>query len=260
MNYFLYFKFIKGSKVKMLSILKKALYNWNNYKYRFFPWIMFKLPQCSNKENISLDKRYLLEKLLEFLVFQNKFAENVSTNNFSLSLQQSSIKDGGQGVFVANGKINKNQIACLYPGTVYMSSDSKFFQSLNNPFIFRCHDNICVDGKNGGISKSIYKSCGMRDFIGGHQFCDFNWLDSDSSFNIGQYVNNQNKMFQQNVEYHEIDVPHKEVPLKLRKFIPNINYCSFDKDYIRVVALIAICDIEKGEELFSNYFTIVNSI
>ena len=42
-------------------------------------------------------------------------------------------------------------------GTVYLPHEPLFFQSLWNPFIFRCADGVMIDGNHRGLSKWIYK-------------------------------------------------------------------------------------------------------
>ena len=241
--------------------MKWILNKWSSYKYRFKPWLLIKLPDVKpdqkllNKEGNANIK--LLDKLIEVLSSH----ELCSETSFKLKLKKSNILEAGLGVFIAHGHVKKGDIVALYPGTVYMPSDSKFFQSLKNSFMFQCHDYVCIDGKNTGISKSIYESCGHRDTLGPYKFCDFSWLNPKSpkcfNLNVGQFVNNRNKVFKQNVEYQELDVPNNILPLKLRCNFPNVNYNNIGKSSTRTVVLIATKEIFKGEELFSNYFTVV---
>lgn len=42
-------------------------------------------------------------------------------------------------------------------GTVYQKYEPVFFQSIGNPFIFRCLDGILIDGNDKGISKVVYR-------------------------------------------------------------------------------------------------------
>ena len=42
-------------------------------------------------------------------------------------------------------------------GTVYQKYEPIFFQSIGNPFIFRCLDGVLIDGNDKGISKVVYK-------------------------------------------------------------------------------------------------------
>uniref|UniRef100_A0A8C0CNB8 SET domain containing 9 n=1 Tax=Balaenoptera musculus TaxID=9771 RepID=A0A8C0CNB8_BALMU len=60
-----------------------------------------------------------------------------------------------------------------------------------------------------------------------------------------------------NVCYQELDVP-AVFPIELKQYLPNIAY-SYDKQSpLRCVILVALRDIKQGEELFSNYYTIVS--
>ena len=42
-------------------------------------------------------------------------------------------------------------------GTVYQKYEPIFFQSIGNPFIFRCLDGVLIDGNDKGISKVVYR-------------------------------------------------------------------------------------------------------
>ena len=42
-------------------------------------------------------------------------------------------------------------------GTVYQKYEPVFFQSIGNPFIFRCLDGVLIDGNDKGISKVVYR-------------------------------------------------------------------------------------------------------
>lgn len=50
----------------------------------------------------------------------------------------------------------------LFAGTVYLPHEPLFFQSLWNPFIFRCADGVMIDGNHRGLSKWIYKYVGDK--------------------------------------------------------------------------------------------------
>ena len=57
-------------------------------------------------------------------------------------------------------------IVGIYPGTVYQPYQPILIQSIRNPFLFRCADGVLIDGKDCGISRTIYRSCSPRDQIG----------------------------------------------------------------------------------------------
>ncbi|KAM3938242.1 SET domain-containing protein 9 isoform 2-T2 [Leptodactylus fuscus] len=160
---------------------------------------------------------------------------------------------GGRALWTRQG------LACLSPkGAVYHNHEPVFFQSIGNPFIFRCIDGILIDGNDKGISKSVYRSCSRRDQLGPLKMCDCTWLTS-SPYNplaVGQYVNNCSNERAANVCYQEFDVP-ESFPVELRQYIPNICYSHDVEGPLRCVVLVALRDIQCGEELFSNYFTVV---
>ena len=246
-------------------MFKSLTRTWNSYKRRLVPWIMYKTPQNTThvaNEHTPAHQQLLFTNLTRLLRQQTNSAEKIP--EFTLCLRKSNIHGAGTGVFVHTGRVSKHQIAAVYPGTVYMPSDPKLFQSLNNPYMFRCQDRVCVDGKPSGLSRSIFRSCGHRDRVGPYEFCDMTWLSEGevcTGVNVGQFVNNQGgREFPQNVEYREVDVATAELPLELRSALPNVNYCGGHLDYVRAVVLVATRELEAGEELFADYFTIVKTV
>ncbi|CEP19361.1 hypothetical protein [Parasitella parasitica] len=125
---------------------------------------------------------------------------------------------------------------------------------------------IYVDGKPKGLSKIIYKSLYKREnWPGAIQISDWTWMsDNDMELSnplaLGQYVNNGTTVHAANVCYQEIDLP-VTFPHTLRRFIPNMYWnASLDplsNQPMRLVALVALRDIQPGEELFSTYMDIV---
>ena len=61
--------------------------------------------------------------------------------------------------------------------------------------------------------------------------------------------------FPSNVSYEEVDLP--AVPYPLRRYLPYAWYRARVPPPMRAVVLVAQRDIREGEELFSNYFTVV---
>ncbi|XP_075711128.1 SET domain-containing protein 9 [Rhinoderma darwinii] len=177
---------------------------------------------------------------------------------FSIDRRPSSLDAAGTGVFVSKGFVPKGALVSMYPGAVYQNYEPIFFQSIGNPFIFRCLDGIFIDGNDKGISKSVYRSCSRRDQLGPLKMCDRTWLTSSphNPLAIGQYVNNCSNEHEANVCYQEFDVP-EFFPVELRQYIPNIRYSHDMEGPLRCVVLVALRDIHCGEELFSNYFTLV---
>ncbi|XP_006891595.1 PREDICTED: SET domain-containing protein 9 [Elephantulus edwardii] len=181
------------------------------------------------------------------------------TLGFSIARATSSLISAGKGVFVTKGFVPKGTVVSMYPGTVYQNYEPVFFQSIGNPFIFRCLDGVLVDGNDKGISKVVYRSCNGRDRLGPLKMSDSTWLTSEMSnpLAIGQYVNNCSNDKAANVCYQEFDVP-AVFPVELMQYLPNVAYSSNKQSPLRCVVLVALRDIKQGEELFSNYYTIVS--
>ncbi|XP_031465356.1 SET domain-containing protein 9 isoform X3 [Phasianus colchicus] len=114
------------------------------------------------------------------------------TLGFSVTRDRSSLLSAGTGVFVSKGFVPKGALVAMYPGTVYRKHEPIFFQSLGNPFIFRCIDGILIDGNDKGLSRSVYRSCSWRDQLGPFQMSDVSWLTAapQNPLAVGQYVNN----------------------------------------------------------------------
>ncbi|KAM5264150.1 SET domain-containing protein 9 [Ctenodactylus gundi] len=181
------------------------------------------------------------------------------TLGFSVGRAASSLMSAGRGVFVTKGLVPKGAVVSMYPGTIYQKHEPIFFQSIGNPFIFRCLDGVLIDGNDKGISKVVYRSCSGRDQLGPLKMSDNTWLtlETHNPLAIGQYVNNCSNDRAANVCYQEFDVP-AVFPVELKQYLPNIAY-SYDKQSpLRCVVLVALRDIKQGEEFFSNYYTIVS--
>ncbi|KAK2521136.1 Setd9 [Columba guinea] len=182
-----------------------------------------------------------------------------NTLGFSITRDRSSLVSAGTGVFVTKGFVPKGTVVSMYPGTVYRKHEPIFFQSLGNPFIFRCIDGILIDGNDKGLSRSVYRSCSRRDQLGPFQMSDESWLTAalQNPLAVGQYVNNCSHDKAANVCYQEFDVP-EYFPVELKQYLPNIVYSHDLESHLRCVVLVTLRDIKQGEELFSNYYTIVN--
>ncbi|KAK3887206.1 hypothetical protein Pcinc_008685 [Petrolisthes cinctipes] len=179
---------------------------------------------------------------------------------------------GGLGVVAAvsgDGSVaavKRGQLVGLYPGTLYLPHQPIFFQSINNSFIFRCADGILIDGNDKRISKFLYKSCCGRDRIGMMPSADDTWLTDHpiNPLNVGQYVNNQSSGCPSNVVYQEVTLQPWEASLEERRLLPNLWYSNPPPGIslldlpIRLVALVATRDIHSGEELLSDYFTVIH--
>ncbi|XP_068594342.1 SET domain-containing protein 9 [Cebidichthys violaceus] len=178
---------------------------------------------------------------------------------FCLDRKPSSLPSAGTGVFVTKGSVPKGATVAMYPGTVYQAYEPILLQSIRNPFVFRCIDGVLIDGNDKGISKMVFKSCSGRDRLGPFMMSDTSWLTStpQNPLAVGQYVNNCSYETPANVCYQEYDVPD-EFPIRLRQYLPNVNYSHDAQRPLRCVVLVSLRDITAGEELFSNYYTIVH--
>lgn len=178
---------------------------------------------------------------------------------FCIDRKPSTLPFAGTGVFVTKGFVPKGVTVAMYPGTVYQAYEPILLQSIRNPFVFRCIDGVLVDGNDKGISKMVFKSCSGRDRMGPFMMCDTSWLTAgpQNPLAVGQYVNNCSNESPANVCYQEYDVPDK-FPIELRQFLPNVNYSHDTQRPLRCVVLVSLRDITAGEELFSNYYTIVH--
>nr|XP_045596485.1 SET domain-containing protein 9-like [Procambarus clarkii] len=177
---------------------------------------------------------------------------------------------GGTGVFVMTNResdvaVQRGQLVALYPGAIYLPFQPIFIQSINNPFIFRCIDGILVDGHDKRISKYLFRSCVNRDRVGSFPIADTTWLTDypANPLNVGQYVNNQSTGHPSNVAYQEITLQPGDIPLQERQYLPNMWYSLPQGTPVadiplRTVTLVATRDILAGEELFSDYFTIIH--
>ncbi|XP_071347891.1 SET domain-containing protein 9 [Trachinotus anak] len=178
---------------------------------------------------------------------------------FCIDRQPSTLPFAGTGVFVTKGFVPKGATVAMYPGTVYQAYEPILLQSIRNPFVFRCIDGVLIDGNDRGISKMVFKSCSGRDRIGPFMMSDTSWLTAtpQNPLAVGQYVNNCSNEFPANVCYQEYDVPDK-FPMELHRYLPNVNYSQDTQRPLRCVVLVSLRDITAGEELFSNYYTIVH--
>ncbi|XP_048875619.1 SET domain-containing protein 9 isoform X4 [Brienomyrus brachyistius] len=220
---------------------------WNSYKYRFVPWIAVNI--CKNERTLrqvplcSLDKLVSDEEVLRSItkLFRALFSSNLggqrdllrmlsssSQTNYQAAVGEEGPSDPGRVMFDTMGFAIERRPSSLQSagtGTVYQKYEPIFFQSICNPFIFRCIDGVLIDGNDKGISKAVYRSCSGRDRLGPVKFSDTTWL-TDEPYNplaVGQYVNNCSNDKAANVCYQEFDVP-TGFPIELCQYLPNVNY------------------------------------
>lgn len=259
---------------------------WTNYRWRFTPWIAGRVAadkaiRRSNPADEDAQFRaYLTQELVSLCTelhrilppgrsSERRIGEDDfhraqealrETFGFCLDRSTSTLKHGGQGVFVTEGKVGKDELAAIYPGTVYSPGEPALLVSLANSFVFRCADGFLVDGNDRRLSKFLYRSCCYRDRRGPYLTADMTWLTARPAnpLAIGQYVNNESPENPANVRYVELDLDTKCLHPTLRRFIPNVRYQSLSNDnLLRLVVLVARRDVHPREELFSSYFTIV---
>ncbi|XP_043919729.1 SET domain-containing protein 9 isoform X2 [Protopterus annectens] len=185
------------------------------------------------RESASFTKKNLLlhgahcewENEVEYKCSFNPKGAMFEELGFAIGRAPSSLKSAGTGVFIIKGSVQKGAVVSMYPGTVYQQHEPVLFQSIGNPFIFRCIDGVLIDGNDRGVSKIIYRSCSGRDRLGPCKLSDDTWLSPFpvNPLAVGQYVNNCSNEREANVCYQEFDVP-AHFPLHFRQYLPNVSY------------------------------------
>ncbi|XP_062067984.1 SET domain-containing protein 9 isoform X2 [Lepus europaeus] len=165
------------------------------------------------------------------------------TLGFCVVRAPSSVISAGKGVFVTKGLVPKGAVVSMYPGTVYQKHEPIFFQSIGNPFIFRCLDGVLIDGNDKGISKVVYRSCSGRDRLGPLKMSDSTWLtaETDNPLAVGQYVNNCS-----NASFAVLFSLHSGTSSKEKSFFQTITQlsvnCQLDIRFsIQLLILTAFC-------------------
>lgn len=220
---------------------------------------------CRSIEN-QINQNELQEKLLHLLRhIANKTMQQTSRDilrqhwNFSLTKDQSSTHD--QGVFLDYGRIREaGQIVAIYPGTVYRRSlDPLLLPSIRNQFLLARKDDLVIDGRDRGLSRSIYLSCYFR-----YPRYDKTWLSQNidehrNPLALGHYINHFPNTMLPNVTYYEFDFDFAQTDVDLYSFVPHVRYADMDDDDTTMpsTVLISLRPIEKGEELFSCYLNLI---
>ncbi|NXL53693.1 SETD9 protein, partial [Podilymbus podiceps] len=170
-----------------------------------------------------------------------------NTLGFTITRDQSSLVSAGTGVFVTKGFVPKGTVVSMYPATVAISRGGST-------------DNLASEGAVIHINAvGHFRSCSRRDQLGPFQMSDESWLTASlqNPLAVGQYVNNCSHEKAANVCYQEYDVPGY-FPIELKQYLPNILYSHDIESHLRCVVLVTLRDIKQGEELFSNYYTVIN--
>ena len=234
--------------------------SFRSYKRKLLPWIYVNFTKHANSKEFAVDNSnlctvvyHLLNNFVNCPITNREFI--LKTHGFNVGIKRSHLHNNG--VFITKGYALPGSIVAIYPGTVYHPGDSILFQSVSNSYVFRCSDGVFIDGKHNGISGLFYKSISGKNQLGPYQSSDQSWLSLKNLHNplaCGQIVNNGGSE-NANVCYCEIDIDLQMVPLKQRKFIPNISH-SGPSSWLRMVVLVARSNITEGEEVLSSYFSI----
>ncbi|XP_051944638.1 SET domain-containing protein 9 [Hippocampus zosterae] len=271
------------------KVLERSRLKWRSYRHRFLPWIVLNISKNEKtlrhvqerREDKLVPDEEVSRNLLHFFRVLHRANRRVEFGNFHsqvisdyerrvhdamfqslgfcIDRKPSTLPNAGNGVFVTRGLVPKGATVAMYPGTIYQAYEPILLQSIRNPFVFRCIDGVLVDGNDKGISKMVYKSCSGRDRMGPFMMSDTTWLTvtPQNPLAVGQYVNNCSNERPANVCYQEYDVPDT-LPMEFRCYLPNVNYSAHSQRPLRCVVLVSLRDITAGEELFSNYYTIVH--
>jgi hypothetical protein len=179
--------------------------------------------------------------------------------NFSLNKKVS--QTHSQGVFLDYGEItHPGELVAIYPGTIYHRHyDPLFFPSIRNTFLLARKDNLIIDGRDRGLSRSIYLSCHAR-----YPLYDATWLSQDihmhqNPLTLGHYINHFPHNGLPNVTYYEFDFDLNENDNNLYRFVPNVRYTEIDDEEkgMPSAVLISLRPIKQGEELFSCYLNVI---
>jgi hypothetical protein len=221
---------------------------------------------CRSIEN-QIDRNSLHEifiKLFHRLLNcqSNKSPRNILQEELKFSLNKSLSQTHSQGVFLDYGEINHpGQLVAIYPGTIYHRYfDPLLLASIRNNFLLARKDNLIIDGRDKGLSRSIYLSCHAR-----YPLYDTTWLLKDISMHrnplaLGHYINHFPSDSLPNVTYYEFDFDFNENEHDLYRFVPNVRYSDIDNDDEKGMPsaiLISLRPIKQGEELFSCYLNVI---
>lgn len=254
--------------------MQNALANvWRNYRHRFVPWLAVNMKAASRREVVLSEDKIAADEDLRHIVIKLTYNLNKSlrkcestdiepimltTVGYSIKRARSNLQNAGTGVVMSSGTAHRGDLIAFYPGTLYRRFEPLFLPSLGNQFILRCKDGIHIDGNDRLLSKMIYCACVNRDSFGQYRAADISWICKCPivPWNIGQYVNNGTNKFPANVAYQELDI--YDFPPELDYLLPNVWYSGSRGRHLRTVALVATRTIMSGDEILSNYVTLVH--
>ncbi|XP_073538238.1 SET domain-containing protein 9 isoform X2 [Phyllobates terribilis] len=253
------------------TVLRAILSRWRSYRYRFVPWVALNLTR--NRRTLRCvsagrgDKVVADDDVSSSLVtfFRVLFTWDIKKQTELLTLLPSTTRamypapDASGQQHRPHHTVHPEDAIYKCLGFCIDRRPSSMEAAGTGVFVSKgCLDGILIDGSDKRISKSVYRSCSRRDQLGPLKMCDCTWLTSapHNPLAVGQYVNNCSNVHEANVCYQEFDVP-ASFPVELRQYIPNVRYSHDVEGPLRCVVLVALRDIRCGEELFSNYFTLI---
>jgi hypothetical protein len=191
----------------------------------------------------------------------NKSPRTILREELKFSLTKDLSQTHSQGVFLDYGQIDHaGQLVAIYPGTIYHRHfDPLLLPSIRNTFLLARKDDLVIDGRDKGLSRSIYLSCHAR-----YPLYDKTWLSKDISTHknplaLGHYINHFPSNGLPNVTYYEFDFEFNPNENDLYRFVPNVRYADIDNDEkgMPSAVLISLRPIKQGEELFSCYLNVI---
>ena len=222
---------------------------------------------CRSIEN-QIDKKKIHEQFCHLFSrllnkSSSKSPRDILREEFHFSLNKSLSQTHSQGIFLDYGQIKKaGELVAIYPGTIYRRDyEPLLLPSIRNTFLLARKDHLVVDGRDKGLSRSIYLSCHSR-----YPLYDATWLSKDISTHenplaLGHYINHFPSNGLPNVTYYEFDFNFQENERDYYRFVPNVRYAELDEDEedkgMPSTILISLRPIEQGEELFSCYLNVI---
>ncbi len=178
--------------------------------------------------------------------------------NFSLNKGLS--QTHAQGIFLDYGQIDHaGQLVAIYPGTIYRRHfDPLLLPSIRNTFLLARKDDLIIDGRDRGLSRSIYLSCHAR-----YPLYDRTWLSKDiyqhkNPLTLGHYINHFPLNSLPNVTYYEFDFHFDQNENDFYRLVPHVRYADdVEEKGMPSAVLISLRPIKQGEELFSCYLNVI---
>jgi len=136
---------------------------------------------------------------------------------------------------------------------VYSSSDLKImtdFICKNNEFLIKRFDNYVIDGKEDGMSSSVYSSCINRERAS-HNSLKRVMCSAVNPYAMAQFINHSKNS---NVMSYGFDFP-PHFPSELCAFIPNVSFQADNDEekLVRSLVMVSLRTINCNEELFLDY-------